>query len=338
MPSVDVLIEEVVAVPFGPAGTKRLAAMLQQDAPHFSGLSSGDADRLRAHILASFEHRRLPEPAVRAVKEELRTSQSPIVLAAAARAARAFARVEPDWEELLLAASARIEARDEFVRLASRNMALEEPLRTARDEIAATLALRNGKAKRCCHPESATPEDQPLAVAPLCPKTLECVTVEDQFGRREALFDLLHGRISLAAFFYTKCMNPLKCSLTIARLGSLARLAAIHPTAADLGIFAISYDSEFDVPTRLLTFGRDRGFPFGERARLLRCDAGWDALRSMFALQVGYTAATVNGHARELFAVSGQFEAVAIDCERLSEPLRLLDEVTTTSITAQRRG
>lgn len=334
MPGVDVLIEEIAAVSRSRTGAKRLAAMLRQDAPHFRGLSAGDTERLRAHILASFEHRPLPAPAVRAVKEDLRTSQSPIVLAGAARAARALVRVEPEWRDLLAAASARIEARDEVVRLDNKDVSADTPLRTARDEIALTLALRDEEAGHCCSSVPAAPTDQPLAVVTLCPKALRRVTVEDQAGRPQALFDLLQGRVSLVAFFYTRCMNPLKCSLTVARLGALARVAAIHPAAADLGVFAISYDSDFDSAQRLLTFGRDRGFPFGERARLLRCDAGWDTLRRMFALQVGYTATTVNGHARELFVVSGRLEATTIDCERLLEPIHLLDSVSALSAAA----
>ena len=84
MPSdVDTLIAELLSATV-------TAQQLRQDAPHVSGLSSTDAERVRAHLLASFETRGIPAEALPVVAEELRTSVSPAVLAGAARAVRSL--------------------------------------------------------------------------------------------------------------------------------------------------------------------------------------------------------------------------------------------------------
>jgi protein SCO1/2 len=326
--SVDELIERIRAAPAGHGGTERLVSMLRQDAREFRGLSAGEADRVRGHVLAAFEHRALPADAIRAVKEEVRTSLSPIVLAGAARAMRAIAGVDAECRALLVAASERIEIRDELVRL---DAPAATP-RTARAEIAATLAGWEQAASHCCH-AAAKPLSRPDVAQPvsLCPDALSRIAVEDQSERRAPLLDLLRDRTSLIAFFYTRCMNPAKCSLTISRLGDVARLAAAHVGAARLNFLGISYDPDFDAPARLYAFGKDRGFPFGDNARLMRCTAGWAGTRRMFDLQVGYGGATVNAHARELFVVSSGLRAVGIDCERLAEPALCLEQVSAAT-------
>jgi hypothetical protein len=327
--SVDELIERVRTVPASRAGDRRLVSMLRQDARHFRGLSAAQADQVRGHILASFEHRGLPADAIHTVKEELRTSLSPIVLAGAARAMRGLTSVDTDCRALLIAASERMEIRDEVVRLDALDHAPAATPRTARGEIASTLALWQQAPSHCCggaarpSPRSGAP--QPIS---LCPNALSRVAVEDQSEQRVALLDLLRDRTSLIAFFYTRCMNPAKCSLTISRLADLTRLASTYPSASNLNFLGISYDSDFDVPSRLYAFGRDRGFPFGDNARLMRCIRGWYSTRRMFDLHVGYSEATVNAHARELFLVSGGQQAVGIDCERLSEPALFLQELS----------
>lgn len=327
--SAEDLIERLRTVPASLAGDERLVDMLRQNAPHAKGLSAADAEKVRGHILASFEHRSVPAEAIHAVKEELRTSLSPIILAGAARALRGLANIDPECRALLTAASARIELRDEVVRLdAVENTRTLAP-RTARSEIASILALCTEAVVHCCGgvatPSFRVESAQPIA---LCPNTLSQVVVEDQSEGRMPLLQFLRDRVNLIAFFYTRCMNPAKCSLTISRLADVARLAVAHSYGPNLNVLGISYDPDFDSPSRLYVFGRDRGFPFGDDARLTRCIAGWASTRRMFDLQVGYNDATVNAHARELFLVSPNLQAIRIDCERLSEPTLLLEELS----------
>jgi protein SCO1/2 len=161
-------------------------------------------------------------------------------------------------------------------------------------------------------------QDFPAEPDQLCAHALGKVVIEDQNGGRKALVPLLRERASLLAFFYTRCMNPAKCSLSITRLAAFARFCQSGP-GGDLNVLAFTYDNAHDRPDRLLAYGRDRGFPFGARARMLRCRSGWSALKAQLALRVGYGEATVNDHARELFLVLPDLRAIALDAERLGD-------------------
>jgi protein SCO1/2 len=303
VPGADRVIAEIRAVPRTRRGDRRLAAMLSQGADHFDGLSTADAERVRGHILAAFGEDRASEWALPAIREELRTSLSPIVLAGAARAARALEAIDEELRRLLLAASERIALRDEYVRFDG------AAALTAREEIAAALAAR----PRACCGGAARPAD-PVRFS-LPPAAVERAAVEDQSGARIALAELLRRRTSLIAFFYTRCMNPAKCSLTVTRLAGLAR----DLQGRDLNLLGFSYDGAYDNPVRLRAYGRDRGFAFGEGARLIRCRAGWKGIRAAFGLRVGYGPATVNDHARELFLVRPDLSAIGLDPEWLAD-------------------
>ncbi|MEA3065894.1 MAG: hypothetical protein QOJ27_2346 [Sphingomonadales bacterium] len=289
------------------------AAMLSHDAGHFDGLSTVEAERLRGRILAGFERDGLPDDALHALREELRTSLSPVVLAGAARAVRSLERVDEEMRALLVEASGRIELRDEYVSFDS------APPLTAREEIARTLSGLGASPGACCGkaPAQALVESLPFE---LRPEALEAVIVEDQSGRRSALVPLLRGSTSLVAFFYTRCMNPAKCSLTMTRLADLVRRSG----AGDrFNVLAFTYDGRFDTPARLRAYGLARGFEFGESARLVRCASGWPAVRDCFRLRVGYGESTVNEHARELFAVGPDLRALGLEPELLADPERL---------------
>lgn len=301
----DQLVERIRAIPRTPGGDRRLAAMLRRDGAAYRGLSTADAEWVRGQVLAAFEHRPAPPSVVAAVREELRTSLNPTVLAGAARAARGLADAADAWASLLDAAARRLSTHDEYVDFAD----ADAPRRTAREEIALTLA--GEAAAHCCHASAAVTAGETVRLS-LCPGALRPVVVEDQAGMQTPLVDLLRARPSVVAFFYTRCMNPAKCSLTVTRLaGVAARLGSAG------NVLALSYDGDFDAPPRLQAFGGDRGFPFGETARLARCTAGWAALKRQFALDVGYGETTVNAHGRDVFLVSTGLAAEAVDPELL---------------------
>lgn len=300
MNSVD---ERIVALAAGPV----TATLLRHDASHFDELSTTDAERLRAHVLALFETRSATPDAVQLIVEELKTSASPVVLAGAARAVRGIGSdAGVDWVTLLTDAADRIAARDAFVRW---HPAVVTPgwMRTARDEI---LAARDTVPTRAqAHRVTPAGPEIPIDAAALAE-----IIVEDQAAERIPLADLLREGPTVVAFFYTRCMNPLKCSLTVTRLAALA--------ARDDGprILAITYDPDYDSPPRLRRYGDDRRFPFGEGSRFVRCVAGWQSLRRMLRLQVGYGPTTVNEHAREAFLVRDQTRFQGIAADVFAEP------------------
>jgi hypothetical protein len=309
--AVDEILARIAAAPPGEAGGRRLAAMLRQDNARYRGLSGGEMEKVRGHLFAALEGRALPPAARDALREELRTSLSPVVLAGAARAAPGLGAAGGETAALLDAAASRIAARDEYVRFDG------EAAATAS---AALAAAKMRLAAPCCGGPAVPTEAAPFQ---LCPGAMARVAVEDQAGGRARLGALLGARPSLIAFFYTRCMNPAKCSLTVTRLAAVARAAGSDGP----NLLAISYDPDYDAPGRLRAYGAERGFPFGAEARLLRCRTGWAELRRAFALDVGYGASTVNGHARELFIVSPGLEATPLDPEAMAAPEVLLARV-----------
>lgn len=123
------------------------------------------------------------------------------------------------------------------------------------------------------------------------------VEFEDQDGTRLTCADFFPGRPTALAFFYTRCANPNKCSLTVTKLAELRR--SIDEDT--LRVAAVTYDPGFDLPDRLRRYGSDRGLRFGPSTRMLRAVAGHETLRDHFALRVGYGGSVVNRHAIELF-------------------------------------
>jgi len=292
---VDALITELLGRPVG-------AAQLREGAPHNAGLSTADADRVRAHLLASFETSGIPDDAIDIVAEELRTSASPLVLAGAARAVRGLgADAGGEWVELLRDAADRVATADVYVRWQP-GVVAPTWMRTVRGELLDVLSrVREATAR-----EAAAGVEAPAIE--LDRETLRHVRIEDQSGAKATMTELLAGRDTILAFFYTRCMNPARCSLTITRLAGLAR-----SDPDDRAIVAMTYDPGYDSPQRMRRYGAERGFAFGERARLVRATEGWPEMRAMFGLRVGYGPVTVNEHARELFLVGDDLIARAVD-------------------------
>ena len=127
---------------------------------------------------------------------------------------------------------------------------------------------------------------------------LGSLALEDQDGTRLSFSEAFSGRPSALAFFYTRCNNPEKCSLTVTRLARLTT-SLVH-VGLDANVAGISYDPGFDRPARLKSFGADRGMIFSARCRLLRTVGPFEPLRSAFDLGVGFGPVTVNRHRLDL--------------------------------------
>src|SRR6185295_13118269 len=103
--------------------------------------------------------------------------------------------------------------------------------------------------------------------------------LEDQDGQTLTFGEYFHGRPSIVVFFYTRCDNPLKCSLTITKLARIQKLLDAEGFADQINTAGISYDPGFDLPERLLNYGRHRGIRFTPQHRLLRAQDGLDSFR-----------------------------------------------------------
>ncbi|MEH0197433.1 SCO family protein [Caulobacter sp. CCNWLY153] len=333
----EAAIDRALAAPDAPAALTRLLA---EDAPLYRGRGTAEAERLRGRVLAGFAKAGLLSSALPQVLAELETGLNPLVVAGAARALAGAEAPPAEALDLLAAAASRIRSTDaptspdlrpplgavtEIVLAMARHGApAVSRLRVLRAEggwsAAVTAALAQAIAtaeaaapKGCCGGRSST-----LPVAPAAaPGAIDDLPIQDQSGAVMRFADLFAGRPAAIAFFYTRCMNPQKCSLTISRLAAVkARLRAAG-LAERAVVAAFTYDPAYDTPRQLEAYGRDRGFPFDAHCRLLRTTGPLDPLQAHFELGVGFGPATVNQHRIDLAVTAADGRIVLSHAHRL---------------------
>ncbi|WP_158810410.1 SCO family protein [Beijerinckia sp. L45] len=266
------------------------------------------------------------------VLEDLETSQNPYIVAAAAKALRGAeddlpASVVP----ALLAAVERIRTKDDRFLFDCSGPTANRP-KSALQEVFQTFTWLGAKAQGAAAPLTAlrdgtsvfapdvTAELRKAVTAVAASATHACcasrkvqhetrsspdvdlatIEVQDQDGTTFPLGAYIDGRVSVIAFFYTRCMNPEKCSLTITKLARLQKRVADVGLDEAINIAALTYDPDFDLPNRLRAYGTDRGLRFDHRTRLLRTIGHFEPLQRAFALGVGYGPSTINQHSLDL--------------------------------------
>lgn len=346
-----------------------LVPLLAERSPIYAGRSTNAAVRLKGYVLAAFERVGLPGPALPYVLEELESGRAPYLVAAAAKAGRGLDRPAAHLVPFLLKAIENIRYLDDALSFDGywarwpakrRTTALDEILTTiawlGADAAAARPALETLVADAeslsasaratidsilaripahvCCSGmvHAAPAERAPGAIGPTPPLKVE---MEDQDGHRVRFEELVTGRPSIVTFFYTRCENPNKCSLTITKLARLQQVLADEGLQDQVRTLAITYDPEFDVPPRLRAYGENRGVMFGPNHRLLRSTrAEFDTLRGYFELGVNYGPALVNMHRIELFVldqggrIHSTFTRLQWDPDEVLHRARSLLEVT----------
>jgi protein SCO1/2 len=121
----------------------------------------------------------------------------------------------------------------------------------------------------------------------------------------------------VVAFFYTRCDNPLKCTLTIAKLSRLQRILRERGLFEQIGVAGITYDPTYDTPDRLLRYGSNRSFQFDAGHALLRAPEGFDVLLRRFELGVSFFDSLVSRHRIEVFILDREGR-VAYTFQRLN--------------------
>src|SRR2546426_10002408 len=122
----------------------------------------------------------------------------------------------------------------------------------------AVEAIRSHEPPRaggCCCAAAAPLSRTLLTPNPVWPSGVAPrVELEDQDGNRVYYEDIFAGKPCVAVFFYTRCPNPNKCSLTITKLGHLQKAIADVGLGGQLRTVAVTYDPDFDVPARLRAY------------------------------------------------------------------------------------
>ena len=335
---VDDLGELLDSIRKDPSRRIELIPLLHEGASIYAGRGSAACGRIRARILATFGEVGLPATALPFVTEALRTELNPEIVAGAAIAARGLAGSDGDLARALVQALDNLHGRDAPVLsdqgestvlleiLASLRWqpsvrpdlvhAVRElhdrhssgwgvRVRSASQQTVSELAVR---ARRLSLALDETPALMIMEPAETT-GDLRDVTVQDHEGRVLPLAEYLGRTDTVVAFFYTRCQNPNKCSLTITKLGDLQH------RLDDLGLgyvqlAAITYDPGFDLPDRLAAYARARGMILNDTVRMLRAVEGHDQLRRFFGLRVGYNGSIVNQHGIELYLLDSELQIV----------------------------
>ncbi len=305
--------------------------------------------RMRGWVLLAIERAGVSDTALAFVLEELDTGTDPYLVAAAARALRSYPRPGAALVPFVLGALGNIRYRDEplcfdaygaYAVSATGTSAVRELLSTltwlgphASSAIPSLEALSGpgglpaklkGDVQRALqairdagHPAGEATTVSCCGARAPAPKTgrdatsIDSVLFEDHAGDRIGFRAFFGGQPSIVAFFYTRCDNPLKCSLTIAKLARVQQLLEAQGVAGRIRTAAITYDPAFDLPARLSVYGRDRGVRMDAGHRLLRAIAGNEAVQSHFGLGVNYVGSLVNRHRIELHVLDPQARVTA---------------------------
>lgn len=287
-----------------PAG--ELLSLLPEQHPLYAGRGTNETVRIRGFILAALERTGLPDEAVEYALEELESGLDPYLVAAAARALRG-ASPDPRYAPFLRKARHNVRYHDVPVTFEAYNprWPFARPT-SALEEIRATLAWlgADDAGEGGCCGGAPPPSRARKTVDPR-------IELEDQDGRAVRFGDFFRGKPSVVAFFYTRCDNPEKCSLTVAKLARLREAIANGPLHGQVRVAGITYDPLYDLPLRMKLYGGNRGLRFDDDTRLFRASDGLDELRAGFELGVNFAGSLVNRHRIELFVLDASGEVVA---------------------------
>ena len=318
--------------------------LLREDHREYAGAAAAGVVRMRGWLYLALARLGLPPAALPYLFEELESGHDAYLVAAAAHALRTVPP-EPIHAEFLTAALRNADGRDQpvsFDRFGETTTAdaptsvvgeilsaLERLGPMARSKSAdlaqlldadcvldpdshqrlaeLTDSLRDQPPAFCC---GWRRELQPNSAGPSI--SLAAARFEDQDGNMLTFPDLVIGRPTVVAFFYTRCDNPLKCSLTVAKLAQLQRQLQTVGVGDAVGIVAITYDPEYDHPARLRAYATSRGFCPAGPCRVVRVIEGFDVVRQHFRLGVNYVRTIVNRHKLELFVLDRRGNTAAM--------------------------
>ena len=323
-----------------------LIDLLREDHPVYDQRGTATVARMRGWVLLALARTKLPEAALPFVIEELDTGVDAYLVAASACALRSYAAPNPAFAPFVVRAITNVRYRDERISLetyggfavgTTGTSPVRELLATliwlgpkARAIVADVESLRTGptalskkyqatveqvltaigsaaEVDECCQlPESVRDFFSWIRLTRSSSVDVESMVFEDQDGSPTTFAEFFYGRPSIVAFFYTRCDNPLKCSLTVTKLARIQELLRSEGLAEQISTAAITYDPGFDQPERLLNYGRHRGIKFAPQHRLLRTSDGLDSLRKHFKLGVNFVESLVNRHRVEIYILDAK--------------------------------
>jgi len=317
---------------------KALVPLLRHDNPIYAQRSTNEVIRIRGYLMATFAQIGLPDNGVNDLLAELDSAHSPYLVAGAAIGLRGsrkpiapfmralldalqrlqydddavcFEQFKPDWQryvgksaltELLLT----VEKFSDQLPIHAKELQLlstETRLSTEGHLICNRIVKlqRRYKTERkvtddCCR-LPVTRRRKFLSAN----RSFSGIRVQDQDGHFHILSELMKQKPTLLTFFYTRCDNVYRCSLTITRLGRLQKALKQAGSTQEVQVLAISFDPAFDFPFRMKAFAHHRGFQCNEQAMCLRVESGMEHLLGCLQPGVNFNDGLVNQHAVAFF-------------------------------------
>lgn len=161
---------------------------------------------------------------------------------------------------------------------------------------------------------------------------VQTIEFEDQDGERVAYREFFSGRPAVVVFFYTRCDNAQKCSLTVSKLAQVQHLLGEAGMQDRIRTAAITYDPQFDLAPRLRGYAKSRGVVTNTHHRVLRAVSDMDAVQAHFKLGVNFVGSLVNRHRIEAYLVddkghiAASFEHLRWDVQQVvAQALALLE-------------
>jgi cytochrome oxidase Cu insertion factor (SCO1/SenC/PrrC family) len=340
-----------------PAGSAQLTDLLREEHPIYDGRGTATVVHMRGWILLALARSGLSDQALIFVLEELETGIDPYLVATAARVLRSYAQPTETHVPFVMRALNRIRQHDEPLSFQTYGEYATSSTGTcAVSELLATLAwfgpqaraavpeLEQLRAERVLSRKLLLDLDRALQVirgpadgAPSCcsglprgenvsirasstrldPKSIDAILLQDQDGEMLKFGEFFRGSPCIVIFFYTRCDNPMKCSLSVTKLARIQALLDAQGLAGRIRTAAITYDPAFDRAERLRVYGSDRAVRMDENHRMLRAVAGNTTLREYFELGVNFNESLVNRHRIELYILDAAGR-IAVSFERLS--------------------
>lgn len=329
----------IVQVKQKPGAGLQLLAYLPQQHAIYRGKSTNAVKRERAQLFAAFRHTGLPESALPYVLEVLETEPHAYLVAGAARALRGWAEPRSWVVPYLLRAFQNVKCTDDTVLFdaweptdapgisttalqelcqtfrwfgAHARSAVEDLRRLRQDgyinarikaEIEQVIQAieaddRNVESSCCDHPFRRSGPFLQSSHQP------DEVVLEDQEGQKRTYREIFAGKPSVVVFFYTRCDNPNKCSLTISRVRELQQNLRAEGLDKAVRVAAITYDPYHDDPFRMKAYCEVRNLTLDDENRVFRAETGLPELLHYFDSGVNYAGSLVNHHATELFVLN----------------------------------
>lgn len=279
-----------------------LIYLLDERHPAYDQRATSTIVRMRGWVLLALAEVGVTEEELEFVLEEIDTGNEAYLVAAAACALRSYSGLGKPHQAVLERALGNIRDRDDALSLDVYGGYSDKPqFVTATGEIKKTLALiatRRPAAPACCCGGAKAREtsSQPARRAP-------ATRLQDHAGSEMGFADFFTGKPTIVAFFYTRCTNPNKCSLTITKLAELQAELGRRGLGQRIRTAAITYDAPFDDPGRLKQYMESRGARLGEDHRALRPVSDVEAMSDYFELGVSYVGTIVSRHRVELYVL-----------------------------------